>query len=89
MAANIKLNNGHDYGLLPDVTKPLPIPMLIFHQGFLCGIHLTAITLRVLKLLFYYSFLNIKRLNLLTHLAGANEMIKAFAIIIRWSVKCQ
>ena len=32
MALEILVNTGSGYGLLPDGTKPLPEPMLTYHQ---------------------------------------------------------
>ena len=44
MVTQISVNVGLGNGLLPDITKPLPEPVLIYHQKGESSIHLRVIS---------------------------------------------
>ena len=69
----ILVNIGSGNGLLPDGTKPIPKPMLTYHQrGY--GIHLWVFSKEILKISLIKLILNITFLKLLPHLPGANKL---------------
>ena len=71
------VNTGSGNGLLPDGIKPLPEPMLTYHQSskMLCVIHLRAVSQEKLLNLIRSMSSDNTLLNLLPHIPGTNEFI--------------
>ena len=72
MATQIWINFGSGNGLLPDGTKPLPEPLLTYHQVF-CGIHMREFSPEMFNLI-HNMCLEITFSKLLPHLPEANEL---------------
>ena len=79
-ALDILVNTGSGNGLLPDGTKPLPEPMLIYHVRSR-DIRLRAISQLIPKLSTTEITLKITHLKFHSNLSGANELILAFYIL--------
>ena len=68
----VDIGSGNDF--LPDATKPLPEPILTYHQMFFFGINLEAILQEELVKLIHNMCSEIKPLKLLPHIPRANEL---------------
>ena len=86
MVTQIWVDIGSGNGLVPDGTKPLPKPVLIYNQwGSM------TFPFQLLSHVFKISFCNLTRLKttlvkLLLHLPGANELRNVWAIICEFKV---
>ena len=68
------VNIGSGNGLLPDVTKPLPEPVLTYQQWGIVAFHLRAISRKILKKSILDMGFEIIDLRLQLHLPEANEL---------------